>query len=196
MRTPLFVACLAAALAGCAGDIRPDDFGQSPPMDALVATGAVTTRQNPDGTFTTIIDATSLTQWTHLDFETRGEAAAGPWDLRYQRFHISANGGITGSGGVEVVPISERLFDEVTAVPSTGWLTDAPDGEDANLDPDYAFEQGDGWYSYDFDKHTLTPRPLVWVVRSNGGGTFKLRFERYYDTAGTPGWISLRWMPL
>src|SRR5262245_12063428 len=95
--TPLpLAACLAGALAGCAGDIRPDDFGQGgPPLDALAPTGPVTTGQNADGTFTTIINATSLSEWTHLDFETRAEAAAaGPWDLRCQRFHISANGGI------------------------------------------------------------------------------------------------------
>lgn len=193
---PLLAALAAAGALGCAGDIRPDDFGRSPPEDPLVPTGAVTTRQNADGTLTTIVDATSTSEWTHLDLETRAEAAAGPWDLRFQRFHISANGGVTGPGGVEVVPIAGRVFDEIVAAPAEGWITDAPDGDDANLDPDYAFEQGDGWYSYDFERHTLTPRPLVWIVRSTGGATYKLRFERYYDDAGTPGWISFRWIPL
>ncbi len=188
---------LAAWLAGCAGDIRPDDFGQEgPPPDALVPAGPVTTGRNADGTFTTIVDATAAAVWTHLDLETGAEAAAGPWDLRFQRFHISANGGVSGPGGVEVAPIAGRAFDDVTAAPAAGWITDAPDGDDPNLDPDYALEQGDGWYSYDFERHTLTPRPLVWVVRSNGGATFKLRLERYYDAAGTPGWITLRWGPL
>jgi hypothetical protein len=198
-RLPLCAAAAAAALAGCAGDIRPADFGReydAAPSDSLTPTGPVTTGQNADGTFTTIIDATSLTAWTHLDFDTRAQAAeTGPWDLRYQRFHISANGGVTGAGGVEVAAIADRTLAEVTAVPATGWITDAPDSDDPNMDPDYAFEQGDGWYAYDVTTHVLKPRPLVWVVRGSGA-TIKLAIERYYDTAGTPGWITLRWAPL
>lgn len=195
----LLAACgagvLAAAAAGCAADIRPDDFGEGGPSTGpLVPTGPVTTAENADGTRTTIVDATSASAWTHLDLDTGTEAAAdGPWDLRFQRFHISANGGVTGPGGVEVAPLAGRAFDAVTATPVAGWLTDALDGDDENFIPDYAFSQGDGWYSYDFDRHTLTPRPLVWIVRSGSGAAFKLRIERYYDAAGTPGWILLRW---
>jgi hypothetical protein len=197
----LLLAPLAAlaALAGCAGDIRPDDFGRTEdaaPSDALTPTGPVTTAQNADGTFTTIVDATSMEKWTHLDLETRAEAGeAGPWDLRFQRSHISANGGVTGTGGVEVVPLA-AAFAEVTAAPASGWITDAPDGDDANLDPDYAFAQGEGWYAYDVQTHVLRPRPLVWVVRSTDGGVIKLAIERYYDTVGTPAWITFRWAPL
>lgn len=186
------------ALAGCAGDIRPSDFQlDGPPSDVFTATGPVTTFPNADGTFTTIVNATSATEWTHLDFDTRAEATeAGPWEVRYQRFHMSVNGGVTGATGVEIAPVTGRLFDEVTAAPAGGWLTDAPDGDDPDTIPDYAFEQGDGWYDYDFERHVLTPRPIVWVVRSPGGATVKLRLDRYYDAVGTPGWITLRWKPL
>jgi hypothetical protein len=192
---PIFAAC--AALAGCADSIRPADFGitvDAAPMDALVPTGPVTTGENGDGTFTTIIDATSLSAWTYLDFRTRAQASeAGPWDLRYQRFHISANGGVTGTGGVEVAPIAAGSFAEVTAAPTSGWISDAADGDDPNLEPDYAFERGEGWYSYDIRTHVLQPRPLVWAVRTRGGATIKLAIERYYDAAGTPGWITFHW---
>jgi HmuY protein len=190
----------AGALAACAGDIRPDDFGRTAdaaPSDSLTPTGPVTTAPNADGTFTTIINAVSELEWTYLDFETRAMAAStGPWDLRYQRFHISANGGVTGAGGVEVVPLPGRTLAEVTAAPTSGFITDAPDGEDPNMEPDYAFEQGEGWYAYDVQTHTLSPRPIVWVVRSTGGAVIKLAIERYYDQAGSPGWITFRWAPL
>jgi hypothetical protein len=196
-----FSALLAAgaAHAGCADSIRPADFGiteDAPPSDAgtLVPTGPVTTGRNADGTFTTIVDATAAPAWTYLDFGTRAQASeAGPWDLRYQRFHISANGGVTGAGGVEVAPVAAGSLAEVTAVPAAGWITDAPDGDDANLEPDYAFEQGNGWYAYDIQTHVLKPRPLVWVVRTRGGAAIKLSIERYYDAVGTPGWITFRW---
>jgi len=193
----LLPAACAAALAGCAGDIRPADFGQSQPGGELTPTGPVTTGQNEDLTFTTLVDATLEDAWTYVDFDARAQAAPdGPWELRFERFHISANGGISGPGGVEVAPISGRSLDEVRAEPAAGWLTDAPDGDDENSVPDYAFEQGDGWYLYDFDRHVLTPRKLVWVVRSPGGATIKLQIERYYDLAGTPAWFTLRWATL
>lgn len=191
------LAAACAAAAGCAGDIRPDDFGRGGPInDELMPTGPVTTRANPDGTYTTLVDATSDKTWTHVDFESGTEAVeTGPWDLRFQRFHISANGGITGEAGVEVAEIADRAFDEIRNAPSAGWITDAPDGDDANTTPDYALEQGEGWYNYDFERHVLTPRAVVWVVRS-GDAAIKLRIERYYDSAGTPGWVTLRWSPL
>lgn len=193
----------AGAAAGCAPSIRPDPSDRpdaslvDSSIDGVAPTGLVTTKQWPDGSFTTVIDATSLTEWIHVDFAARAEAMpAGTWDLRYQRFHISANGGITGTRGVEVAPLPARALAEVTAVPQAGWLTDAPDGADANVDPDYAFEQGDGWYSYNMENHQLTPRSLIWVVRSPGRTPIKIAIERYYDAAGTPGWITLHWASL
>lgn len=200
----LLAGSLAGSLAaGCADSIRPDPSTRpdaslvDSAIDGVSPAGVVTTKQWPDGTLTTLVDATSLEAWIYVDFETRAEVAmTGPWDLRFQRFHISANGGVTGTGGVEVVPIADRTLAEVTALPDSGWITDAPDGDDGNLDPDYAFEQGDGWYSYDPQKHVLRPRSLVWVVKSNGGGTIKLAIERYYDPAGTPGWLAFHWAPL
>jgi hypothetical protein len=206
LKTLALLAALVAVpggLAGCADSIRPDPssrpdaFLVDSSIDGVSSMGAVTTKQWPDGTYATLVDATSQTEWTHVDFETRAEVpATGPWDLRFQRSHISTNGGVTGTGGVEVAPIPARSLAEVTAAPATGWITDAPDGGDDDMLPDYAFEQGDGWYEYNAEKHTLKPRPLVWVVKTAGGGTFKLALERYYDAAGTPAWFTFHWATL
>lgn len=188
----------AAAAAGCADSIRPDG-PDAALVDApgLTPTGTVTTGDNGDGTFTTLVDATALSAWIHVDFETRAEVPeSGPWDLRYQRFHISTNGGSSGAGGVEVARIAGATLAQVTAAPPSGWVADAPDGDDANTDPDYAFEQGDGWYGYNPATHVLTPRPLVWIVKTNGGSTIKLAIQRYYDSAGTPAWFTFQWAPL
>lgn len=197
-RTALLIAALAG---GCAASIQPDKPDASTidaaPSDSLVPTGPVTTGDNGDGTFTTIVDATAVSAWTYLDFETKAQATeTGPWDLRWQRFHISTNGGVSGTGGVEIAALAGTAFADVTTAPSTGWFADAPDGEDSNLDPDYAFEQGEGWYDYNPTTHVLTPKPIVWIVRTDGGGTIKLELQRYYDTAGTPGWMTFRWAPL
>ena len=44
--------------------------------------------------------------------------------------------------------------------------------------------------------HMLTPKPLVWVVKTNGGSMIKLEITKYYDDAGTAGWFTLHWSPL
>lgn len=192
------VMVLLIALTACADSIAPDrpDAGagtDGPPQPV----GKFSTTMGSDGIYTTIVDASSTSAWTHGDFETRTEVGeAEPWDLRFQRFHISTNGGVSGSGGVEVAPMVGMTLEAVTAAPTTGWISDAEDGDDSNLDPDYAFEQGDGWYDYDVMTHVLTPRPMVWVVRTAGGATIKLQLVRYYDDAGTAGYFTMRWAPL
>jgi hypothetical protein len=87
-------------------------------------------------------------------------------------------------------------FAQVTSAPASGWISDAVDGDDANMDPDYAFEQADGWYDYDPMTHVLTPKSLVWVMKTNGSSTIKLEITKYYDDAGTAGWFTVHWGPM
>jgi hypothetical protein len=183
------LALLAFALAACAEDIRPIPELDGPPAP----TGPVATVDNGDGTYTTRIDATSAETWRHVDLTTGTETdAAGAWDVAAQRFHIKLNGGISGTAGVETAPLPGML-PAVTAAPAAGWITDEPDGDDENPEPDYAFEQGDGWYAYDPQSHVLTPRELVWVIRTGDGAMVKLAIERYYDEVGTSGVFTVRW---
>jgi hypothetical protein len=183
-------------LAGCAESIRPDRPDGGPTVDATFI-GPFGTVTNADGSFTTRVDATSVEAWVYGDFETSAAVTeTDAWDLRFQRFHISTNGGISGNAGVEVVPLNGVPFDALFIAPDTGYVSDAPDGDDANMDPDYAFEQGDGWYAYDQETHVLTPRELVWVVKTAGGSQIKLAIVGYYDDAGTAGFLTFRWAPL
>lgn len=182
-------------LAGCAEDLRPDPPGDGA-VDALPA-GSFTTETLPDGTRLSIVDASSIEDWIYVDFETLVKVDdTAPWDLRFQRFHISTNGGVSGTGGVEVAPLLGVALDSVTAAPTDGFIADAADGDDPNPDPDYAFEQGDGWYDYDAMSHVLTPKANTYVVHTNGGGAIALAVQSYYDTAGTAGWFTFRWKQL
>jgi hypothetical protein len=178
---------------GCAESLRPaerePDAGRiaDAPIgsDAITPTGKVTTVPRSDGTATTLVDAESMTDWIHVDFATGAEVpATGTWQLRFQRFHISTN------AGVEVAPIEQR-FAEVTSAPASGWVTDADVDGDQVID--YALDQGAGWYDYDATTHVLTPKPLVWVIRTGTGARFKLQLHDYYDSAGTSGWLTFHW---
>jgi hypothetical protein len=183
-------------LVACAPNIAPDLEPDATPIDGSFPIGPFATLRGADGTSVTRVDATALDTWTYGDFES-GAAIdeAGPWDLRFQRFHLSTNGGISGTGGVEVAALPGVRFSDIVAVPpSAVFVADLPDGDDTNAEPDYVFEQGDGWYDYDPGSHVLTPKPMTWLVRTAGGtSTIKLAIDSYYDDAGTAGVFTLHW---
>lgn len=187
---------ILVVLSGCFESIAPDNPDAGIQADAVLS-GKYTTTRDADGSYTTIVDSTSATEWTYGNFQTGMEdSATGAWDLRFQRFHISTNGGVSGNGGVEIAPVPGIAFAQVTAPPASGWISDAADGDDANMDPDYAFDRGEGWYEYDAANHVLAPRPVVWVVKTTAGSTVKLEIAKYYDAAGTAGWFTLHWSPM
>lgn len=174
--------------AGCLPDISntldpgPKDGGETVVIDT--ASGAVAL----------VIDATSETDWVGLDLDASEltDAEGETWDLAFQRFEIKSNGGISGDGGVEAVPVPGSDFDGLTEAPADGWRTDAPDSNDDDV-PEYALVD---WYVYDYDTHLLAVADHMWVIRSTEGALFKLAFDSYYDDVGTPAKISLEFAPL
>src|SRR5687767_6546539 len=119
------LATLAVALAlglgasGCAGDLRRDRGGGS-------AGGGdrVESTDGGDGSTHTRIDATKSDLWVYLDLETNAEVfpavpgTSAAWDLGFQRFKIITNGGISGTGGMEVAALPGASFDEMTDAPA------------------------------------------------------------------------------
>ncbi|RMH39585.1 MAG: hypothetical protein D6689_16075 [Deltaproteobacteria bacterium] len=206
LRNPITTALVAAglAVAGCADDIGPDpsagaDAGTGTDADVP---GRIAHTDNGDGTTTTRVDASREGVWVYLDLETKAEVdPATPddsddWDLAFQRFKIKSNGGASGTGGVEVAVLPDADFDALSRAPEVGYIVDAPDSDDDDEDPDTAFLGGDGWYDYDPSSHTLSPRDIVYVVRTVEGGYFKLQMLDYYDDAGTSGFPTFRWGPV
>ncbi len=179
---------------GCAGDLRRDF-----PFDGELPDGVFVVHEDEPAATVTRVDASNKTAWVYLDLDTREQvsasAAAGQpeWDLAFQRFRIVSNGGVSGSGQTEVAALLDTGFDDVARAPREGYVTDRPDGPDANEDVDSAFLEGDGWYAYDGLAHKLSPRNNVYVVHTDRGRYFKLRLLSYYDDAGAAGHLSFRW---
>jgi hypothetical protein len=189
------LAALLWTLGACADDLRPrdDDDGILGGGD-----GKVVTSRNDDGSYTTALDATATDSWTSIDFDLGVESIApdDSWDVGVQRFHLRLHEGAAGAGGAQVMALGDVPLAQVTAPGGGAWLVDQPDGEDENTTPDYAFEQGAGWYDYDPATHVLTPFPTTWLLRTGEGALRALRIESYYDAAGTSGRLRLRWRPL
>lgn len=186
----------------CAEPIAPSDPDAAATGDAAVPADKIQTTRRGDGTYTTRSDASAAETWTYVDLETGVESEEPTWDLAAQRFHIKLDGGdggdsgVSGDVGVQVVPLAGVAFGQVTEPPAAGWITDEPDGEDEDQDADYLFEQGDGWYAYDFTTHVLTPRDIVWVLETAEANHVKLVNDACYDGAGTSGVFTTMWAPL
>lgn len=157
-------------LAGCFQSIAPD----VPDADPFVPTaGKFATTQNPDGTFTSVVDSSSDATPTLGDLET-GMAVtdADPWDLAFARFKI------TPAAGVEIARV-EAAFTEVGTSPEGGWSSNVLDD----------------WYDYDPETHVLTPKVVTYAVRT-AMATYTFEIERYYDDAGNAGFFTLHWRAL
>jgi hypothetical protein len=105
------------------------------------------------------------------------------------------NGGASGSAGVQVATLDGVAFESVTKAPEEGFTSPVADGpDDDDAEPDNAFNNGtDDWYEYDLSTHTLTTKDVIYVVASSAGRFYKIRFESYYDGAGSPGFVRFRW---
>jgi hypothetical protein len=185
-------------MEACADSIRPEHADAGPPTDSedgsIVPTGKVTTVDRGNGVRDTLVDATSETDWTYLDLDTgREDVAPAAWDLGFKRQWIESNGGVSGTAGVEVAILTGVDFDGVIIPPTTGWATDAPDGDDPNPEPDYVLKT---WYDYDEGSHVLSPKAEIYAVRTSSGAVIKLQILDYYDPAGTSAWFLLRWAVL
>lgn len=194
-------ACAALLLAGlstaCGDDLQPQPGPQDPDPIVTPQDGANLKHQdNGDGSFTTVVDATDTTAWVGMDLDSGKQVSAADdalWDLAFQRYTVKSRGGVSGTGGVQVAIVQGTTFAALTQAPASGYLTDAPDGDDVGDSPDTVFNVGDGWYVYDLKFHTLTPRPQLYVVRSDQGTYFKVELKSYYDAVGTPAMLKLLW---
>jgi hypothetical protein len=190
-----------ALLVGCASklashDDRARDAAAGDDAGTREASGAFTHRVAEDGVVRTVVDATDEQAWRYLDLDSRrDDGAAARWDLGFSRFRVRTNGGASGDGGVQVAALAGQDFDALKRAPDAGFRADQPDGaEDTDTEPDNAFNSGpEDWYDYNVMTHALTPRAITYVIASTEGRFYKLRIEDYYDSAGTPGFLSFRW---
>ncbi len=145
-----------------------------------------------------VINATSQTDWVYLDLEssTMVEPAtpedSTEWDLGFRRYKVMINGGVSGTGEMEAVPMPAVDYNTQLEEPTSGWVTDIADA-DGDGDNEYAL---DSWFLYDSSTHEVTPAETIFVIRTVEKGLYKFEFLAYYDAAGTPAYIHVHWGPL
>lgn len=187
------LAGLIAVCPGCAPDLAAshtwDDGGPDPFEQAGDDVHILLESDGID--WSARIDAKDGAYWVTLDLDVLQEVASGTegWDLRFQRFHVSGNGGISGLAGVEAAFVPDATLAGLPPVPESGWQVDRLDGDDEGDDPDYALHT---WYHYDQETHILTPRAGVWFVRTDQQAVHALVFDTYYDSFGNSALYTVR----
>lgn len=196
MRSILPTALLLALATGCAADLSPNDDDGGPVVVDERGGPNVGHVDEGDGVIATRVDATSEEAWVYLDLDeglqldVDDPRTEPDWELAFMRFHIKLNGGASGTAGVEIAILEDVAFEDVDVAPADGYIRDLPDGDDENEEPDYALQD---WYDYDIMTHVLTPRPVVYVLRTDQSRHYKLQIDTYYDEAGTSGHMQFRW---
>lgn len=195
------LACFALVVgaAACAPDLRCDfpfdgDRGCAG-QDAGPEGPKISLHFDSDaGVRDVVVDATSKTARVYLDLDADAEQsvdqalATNAWDLAFRRDNVASNGGSAtdNPGSVAIAVLKDVGFDGLTQAPAAGYRQD---GAQTVLN-----EVEGGWYVYDLSVHRLTARAdLTYVVRTGAGAYFKLKFSSYYDEAGSPARISLRY---
>jgi hypothetical protein len=170
------------------GDAGADDSASPDTEDTAPATTfvpTVTVTDAGDGVFEVVVNAREGV--SHVDlgdataFQPAQVAEAGPWELGFERYFFSVNGGTSGPGGVEAARVEGVTFDALLAPPADGWTTDSDDGS--------ALED---WYVYDSVNHVLYAAEVVYALRAPDGATWKVQFLSYYDEVGNTGFPSFR----
>lgn len=112
------------------------------------------------------------------------------WDLAFKRYQVAINGGISGTGPVQVL-MQNGVYDDYESLsepPEGEWMVDEEDANDDG-EPEYAFQD---WFDYDIGTHVLTPTDAVYFVQATDGNVYKIRFLDYYHpTYGESGYQSI-----
>ena len=124
-----------------------------------------------------VIRISSSTEWVYLDLDN--QCVVNPsspqdsldWDLAFRHLSVKVNGGISGTGGVEVRPLCGQYdsFPSLTKVPVDGWTTDHIDPNSEI--PVFAFA---GWCSTSAATH---PANVMYFIKSVEDSFYRLRFK-------------------
>lgn len=157
----------------------PSPLAPQPAGDALV------------GPRTFTVDASDPDRWVYFSF-ARGSVVEHPrpfeWDLAFRRFQVIVNGGdrFHGMGGIQ--SLGEASFEEISRLPEDGY-------EGTRVRQGDSIQQAvERWYDYSFFSHLLSPRPVVYAVRTADGRYAKLEFLGYYCPGAQPGCLTFRYV--
>lgn len=175
---------LSAFLAACSSG-GPSD----PPADP-----SLLTEDDPEtGGFITTVEAGDRysDKTIYFSFADGGEhfpdtpGDSNQWDMSFRFAWIELNGGVNGTGGVELLAIDFAEYLDLETAPAGEYISDEPSA--------LAFDFGQGWYRYFMGTDTWAINDRVYSVRARDGRYYKLQVVNFLDNFGAPGRLTFRW---
>ncbi len=125
-------------------------------LEAIESTRGLATWDETNRAWEITVDARNSAEYAHLDLAT-GMITETDWDMRFRRFEIGLNGGVSGSGGVTGYNNRDvKTFAEVSMADAeiigAGWVEDSYD------------LQINEWFIYNFVTHQLTMTSYVYSM--------------------------------
>lgn len=179
--------------------------------------GRATVTSGSDST-TVATDASDDTDWVYIDMEGgRQVTPAAPadddsWDLAVRRSDFKLNGGASGSKNVEISDMLRDDWDARSSAPAgAAYHTDAdgalafqtyPVSETPSSAACGGVNGDHGWYYYSGfcndgeGIHHISPRDVVYILRSRSNKLWKFRVLDYYDSAGSSAHPSFEYAPV
>lgn len=134
------------------------------------------------------VDASDREAWVYVSLrdgqviEVDDPATDRSWDLGLSRTRLRTNGGTSGSGAGEAVETEVAEVGLLDVPPEEGWAVDESlSSGRPGTDPYDASPVLAGWFDYDPVTHTVSPRPVTFVVRTADGHLAGLRVSSYMD---------------
>jgi hypothetical protein len=145
-------------------------------------------------TKTVTINASSEKDWSYFDL-SRGtvvnihDPSSLEWDLAFRREKVISNGGATNKfGKAGLILLKEIEFDAVANVPTENYINDTSTRTETEnkvlLD----------WRKYNYFTHKLTPKKLVFALRTADNKFAKIQFKSLYCANKETGCITMQYV--
>jgi HmuY protein len=143
------------------------------------------------------VDARDQELWMYFDFSRASVVAmqnpkTDDWDLAFRRHVVRTNGGDTNpTGQGALLSIPDKDFAAITQVPADAvFVSDVRTKKRLNVyNP--AIQK---WYNYSYTANVLTPKPIVYIVRTQDGKYAKIRFLSYYCKGSEAGCMTFEYV--
>jgi len=183
---PLTPILLTLALAACSTE---DPAAPTPDSH-------LDTQPEAGAGFITVVDAGNRESQETVYFSFEGGEERYPdspgqseeWDLSFRFAWIRINGGVSGPGGMELLPLDYEDYGALEIAPAGEYISDT--------DLELAFDSGQGWYIYIQGTDDWFMAERVYAIRAVSGLYYKLKVINFLDDQQLPGRLEFRWQEI
>ena len=165
--------------------------------------------EEPKETKTLTVDATKYDKWIYVSFvqgkvvEVSDYKNDLSWDMAIHRYDIRLNGGAAGKGQGAALETSYKELNELTIIPTAGYVVDVMDSIRISMPPTYSYQpinhEASKWMFVDETimpptNDTYKPSNKVYVFKTAEGKHVKIKFIDFINAENVRGHIKFSYV--